>query len=142
MTRAQTYIVTAGRGRGGEWVFQCVEFPRAVSRGRSLAAAYESMPAEIAARAGVNPASVEIDLVPDCTVVPLDEARATLPELVAETAGHEIYLTSNHEAVAVLLASDSYERLLDHLKELEESLARVRHSQPDGVRTFTPAVYD
>jgi antitoxin (DNA-binding transcriptional repressor) of toxin-antitoxin stability system len=140
--RPQTYLVTAGRGTGGYWVFQCAKFPRAISRGRSLADAYDLMPAEIAAVAGVCAASVDIDLVPDCTVVQLDEAQATLPDLVAETAGHEIYLTRNHEAVAVLVASESYERLVDQLKQLEESLARVRNSPPDAVRTFTPAVYE
>ena len=142
MTRTQTYVVTAGRGTGGQWVFQCADFPRAVARGRSLAAAYELMPEEIAAAASVDPASVDIDIVPDCTVVPLDEGHATLLELVAETAGHEIYLTSNHEAVAVLLGCDSYERLLDRIKELEESLDHVRNRPRDEVRTFTPAVYE
>jgi hypothetical protein len=100
------------------------------------------MPAEIAAAAGVSPASADIEIVPDCTVVPLDDAQATLPALVQETAGHEIYLTSNHEAVAVLIGSETYERLLDHLHELEESLGTVRNSQPDDLRTFTPAVYE
>ena len=142
MTRSQRYLVTAGRGSGGQWVFQCAEFPRAIARGRSLAAAYELMPAEIASVAGVNPACIEVDLVPDCTVVPIDDAQAALPDLVAETASHEIYLTRNHEAVAVLLGSDSYERLLDHVRELEESLAHARSSQSDQCRTFTPAVYE
>lgn len=142
VTAAPTYTVSASRGSGGEWVFQCDEHPRAVARAKGLAAAYELMPAEIAGVAGVDPAKVDIDLVPDCTVVALDEAQATLPQLVAETEGHEIYLTSNHEAVAVLLGPDSYERLLDRISELEESLARVREAQPDDVRTFTPAVYE
>jgi hypothetical protein len=142
VTRVQTYRVTAGRGGNGLWMFQCAEFPRAVSHGRSLGAAYELMPAEIAASAGVDPGNVEIDLVPSCTVVPVDEAQVTLPELVAEAAAHEIYLTCNHEAVAVLLASDPYERLLERVKELEDSLDRVRDSEPDEVRTFTPAVYE
>jgi antitoxin (DNA-binding transcriptional repressor) of toxin-antitoxin stability system len=142
MTRSQTYVVTAARGTGGQWVFQCADFPRAVSRGRSLAAAYDLMPAEIAAAAGVNPACVEVELVPDCTVVPLDDAQASLPELVAETAGHEIYLTRDFEAVAVLIASETYERMLDHVRELEESLARARNGHREERRTFTPAVYE
>jgi antitoxin (DNA-binding transcriptional repressor) of toxin-antitoxin stability system len=97
------------------------------------------MPAQIAAVTGGDPEAIEIDIVPECTVVPLDDAQATLPDLVTETAGHEIYLTSNHEAVAVLIGSDSYERLLDHLRELEESLALVRNGQADAVRTRAPA---
>jgi antitoxin (DNA-binding transcriptional repressor) of toxin-antitoxin stability system len=98
------------------------------------------MPAQIAAVNGGDPEGIEIEIVPDCAVVALDDAQASLPDLVAETAGHEIYLTSNHEAVAVLIGSDSYERLLDRLRGLEDSLARRRDSQPEPVRTFTPAV--
>jgi antitoxin (DNA-binding transcriptional repressor) of toxin-antitoxin stability system len=85
---------------------------------------------------------VDIEIVPNCAVVPLDDAQASLPELVRETTGHEIYLTSNHEAVAVLIASDSYERLLAHLRELEESLTRARNGQPEPVRALTPAGYE
>ena len=142
MTRRQIYRVTAGRSTGGQWVFQCSEYPRAVSRGNSLADAFDLMPAEIATVAGVHPTYVEIDLVPDCAVVPLDDAKATLPELVAESAGHEIYLTSNHQAVAVLIGSNTYEQLVEHLKELEESVLRAQSIQADEGRTFTPAVYD
>ena len=138
-----TYSVTASRGAGHMWIFQCQEFPIARSRARSLAAAYELMPAEIALAAGVDPASVEVDLVPDCAAVPLDDAQAALPELVAEAASHEIYLTRDHEAVAVLLSADRYERTLDRVKELEESLADARAVTAVGeCRAFTPAVYE
>jgi PHD/YefM family antitoxin component YafN of YafNO toxin-antitoxin module len=123
-------------------VFQCADHARAVARGHSLDAAYDLMPAQIAAVTGGEPEAIDIEIVPDCTVVPLDDAQATLPALVKETAGHEIYLTSNHEAVAVLIGSETYERLLDHLNELEESLGRARNSQSDHLRTFTPAVYE
>ena len=139
----RTYCVTASRGAGHVWVFQCQEFPEARTRAKSLAAAYELMPAEIAFAAGVDAASVEIALVPDCAVVPLDDAQAALPELVAEAASHEIYLTRNHEAVAVLVSADRYERTLDRVKELEESLADARAVTAVGeCRTFTPAVYE
>ena len=139
----RTYNVTASRGAGHVWVFQCRDFPDARTRAKSLAAAYELMPAEIAFAAGVDQASVEIDLVPDCVAVPLDDAQAALPELVAEAASHEIYLTKNHEAVAVLLSADRYERTLDRVKELEESLADARAvSGFVECRTFTPAVYE
>ena len=137
-----TYLVTATRGTGGQWVFQCPDVARAVARGRSLDAAYDLMPAQIAAIAGVHPAVVNIEIVPDCTVVALDDAQASLPDLVTETTGHEIYLTSNHEAVAVLIGSDSYERLLARLRELEESLAAARNGRPGPVRALTPAVYE
>ena len=80
----RTFAVTAGRGAGHLWVFRCPEFPDAIARGRSLAAAYDLMPAEIAGKAGIAPDAVEIDLIPQCEAVPLDEARATLPHLVAD----------------------------------------------------------
>ena len=139
----RTYNVTASRGTGHLWIFQCQEFPRALARGRSLADAYDLMPGEIALAAGVDPASVEVDLVPDCAAVPLDDAQAAFPELVAEAAAHEIYLTRDHEAIAVLLSADRYERMLGRVKELEESLAAAREVRAlDECRTFTPAVYE
>ena len=139
----QTYCVTASRGAGHVWVFQCQEFPIARSRAKSLAAGYELMPAEIARVAGVDPASVEIDLVPDCVAVSLDDAQAALPDLVTEAASHAIYLTRDHEAVAVLVSADLYERTLDRVKELEESLADAQAVSGLGeCRTFTPAVYE
>jgi prevent-host-death family protein len=142
VTRVHTYLVTASRGSGGQWVFHCPDVACAVARGRSLVAAYDLMPAQIASIVGVNPAQVEIEIVPNCTVVPLDDAQASLPDLVRETTGHEIYLTSNYEAVAVLIGSDSYERLLARLRELEESLARARNGQSEPVRTLAPAVFE
>ncbi len=139
----QTYSVTASRGAGHMWNFQCREFPNARSRAKSLTTAYELMPGAIAVAAGVDPASVEIDLVPDCTAVPLDDAQASFPELVAEVASHEIYLTRDHEAVAVLLSSNRYERMLDRVKELEESLAAARADTAFAERRrFTPMVYE
>ncbi len=87
-------------------------------------------------------ASVEINLVPDCTVVALDDAQVSLPELAAESADHEIYLTRNHEVVAVLLGSHTYEQMMEDLRELEESIVRARSNHGDEGRTFTPAVYD
>jgi PHD/YefM family antitoxin component YafN of YafNO toxin-antitoxin module len=139
----QTYHVTASRGADHLWIFQCREFPRALARARSLSDAYLLMPDEIATAARVDPASVAVDLVPDCAAVPLDEAQAALPDLVAEAAGQEIYLTRNHEAVAVLLSADRYERTLDRVKELEESLADAREVNGRAeVRTPAPVVYD
>jgi hypothetical protein len=136
-----TYTVTASRGAGHQWVFKCQEFPRAQARGRSLADAYELMPDELAFVAGVDPASVEIDVVPDCAVVPIDDAQVALPELVAETALHEVYLTQSHEAVAVLVSADRYERTLRRVKELEESLDAARRVNGFGERrSLTAAV--
>ena len=134
----QTYNVSASRGADHLWIFQCREFPRALARARSLSDAYRLMPDEIALAAGVDPGSVTVDLVPDCAAVPVDEAQAALPDLVAEAAGQDIYLTRNHEAVAVLLSADRYERTLDRVRELEESLDAAREANriPD-CRTFT-----
>jgi PHD/YefM family antitoxin component YafN of YafNO toxin-antitoxin module len=139
----QTYNVSASRGADHLWIFQCREFPRALARARSLSDAYWLMPDEIALAAGVDPGSVTVDLVPDCAAVPVDEAQAALPDLVAEAAGQDIYLTRNHEAVAVLLSADRYERTLGRVRELEESLAATREANGlADCRTFTPAVYD
>lgn len=59
------YTVTAERGSSNVWVFQCREFPGAISEGKTLASAYDLMPEAIAFVAEVDEASVEIDLVPD-----------------------------------------------------------------------------
>ncbi len=60
-----TYTVTAARGNGEVWVFQCQEIRRVFSFGANLSDAYEIMPALIADAAGVDEATVEIDLVID-----------------------------------------------------------------------------
>jgi predicted RNase H-like HicB family nuclease len=62
MTR---YTVTAEPGsRPGVWVFQCREFPGAISQSRRLADAPMLMREAIAFVAEVEESAVEIDLVP------------------------------------------------------------------------------
>lgn len=59
------YTVTAERGAGrGVWVFQCREFPGAISQSRRLADAPALMREAIGFVAEVDPAAVEIELVP------------------------------------------------------------------------------
>jgi hypothetical protein len=59
---AMMYTVTAERGKGPVWVFQCIEHPGAISESRRLSAAAELMAEAIGFVAGVDPSSVEIDL--------------------------------------------------------------------------------
>lgn len=74
MTR---YTVTAERGANpGMWVFQCVEAPGAISQSRRLSDAASLMKDAIAWVADVDPASVEIDLVPALPHGLADEVRA------------------------------------------------------------------
>lgn len=56
------YHVTAERGVGPVWVFQCVEVPGALSQGRRLADADVLMREAIAWVARVDPETVEITL--------------------------------------------------------------------------------
>lgn len=57
------YTVRAERGAGPVWVFQCVEFPGALSEGRRLIDAYRLMPEAIAFVAGVDESDVQVELV-------------------------------------------------------------------------------
>ena len=73
-----TYRVTAERGSRGGWVFQCVEFPGAISEARRLADVHRLMPEAIAFVAEVPEGEVEIDLRPevgDWIFDTLDKAR-------------------------------------------------------------------
>jgi L-lysine 2,3-aminomutase len=56
------YHVTAERGIGPVWVFQCTEVPGALSQGHRLADADSLMREAIAWVAGVDPSTVEIDM--------------------------------------------------------------------------------
>lgn len=58
------YTVTAERGDGPVWVFQCREHPGALSESPRLLDAYRLMPEAIAFVAGVDGSEVEIDLRP------------------------------------------------------------------------------
>lgn len=54
------YTVTAERGTGEVWVFQCVEYPGAISQARSLSAAPGLMREAIAFVAEVDPDEVDV----------------------------------------------------------------------------------
>lgn len=84
--------MTAERGTGPVWVFQCEEFPGAISESRRLADAYRLMPEAISFVADVEPSDVEIDLelqLPGDLMNELTNARSAVRELEkiqAETA--------------------------------------------------------
>lgn len=74
MTR---YTVTAERGANpGWWVFQCKDAPGAISQSRRLSDAVDLMTEAIAWVAEIDPATVEIDLVPALPYGLADEVRA------------------------------------------------------------------
>ena len=65
-----TYTVTAVRGDDEVWVFQCRELARVTSFGASLSDAKVLMPGLIAEAAGVDEATVEINLVVEDRPIP------------------------------------------------------------------------
>jgi hypothetical protein len=64
MVAMTTYTVTAERGAGPVWVFQCREFPGAISQSRRLADGPRLMREAIAFVADVAPETVQVELVP------------------------------------------------------------------------------
>lgn len=65
------------------------------------------------------------------TLVPVSEARVRLAELIEEADGEEVLLLKHGRPVGVLLSHDGYERLLDHIEDLEDELS-VRRAGEDG----------
>lgn len=55
--------------------------------------------------------------------VPISEARTHLTPLLEEAREHEVYLIKHSKPVGVLLDAEKYERLLDHIEDLEDRLA-------------------
>ena len=64
MVAMSRYTVTAERGQGNIWVFQCAEYPGAISESRRLSDAHRLMTEAIAFVAEVDPETIEIDLQP------------------------------------------------------------------------------
>ncbi len=58
------YTVTAERGAGRVWVFQCCEDPGAILESRRLGDVFRLMPEAIAYVGDVDEEAVEIELVP------------------------------------------------------------------------------
>lgn len=70
------YTVTAERGSDpGVWVFQCREHPGAISQSRRLSDAAQLMAEAIGFVAEVDPATVQIDLIPVLPGALGDEVR-------------------------------------------------------------------
>lgn len=64
-------------------------------------------------------------------IVSISEARASLGELVTESADHPVYLLRHGKPVAVLLSAERYERLIEHI---EDTLAVLQaQANPDAV---------
>lgn len=99
MVAMSTYTVTAERGRSNVWVFQCREFPGAISQGKSLASAYDLMPEAIAFVAEVDQDSVDIDLVPDLPRDVVAEVLATVRE-VAELERQQTQVAERRRRIA------------------------------------------
>lgn len=97
------YTVTAEHGSSGKvWVFQCREFPGAISQGKTLASAYDLMTEAISFVAGVDEDSIEIDLVPDLPQDLIDEVARTVRE-VAELEQQQIKVAERRRRVARVL---------------------------------------
>src|SRR5680860_1570160 len=62
MVAMMRYTVTAERGAGPVWVFQCVEHPGAISESKRLSEAATLMPEAIAFVAGVAESDVEVEV--------------------------------------------------------------------------------
>lgn len=83
------YTVTAERGDGPVWVFQCKEQPGAISESRRLRDAPVLMQEAIAFVADVDESEVEIDLelvLPDSVSVEVSQAREAVRELMERQA--------------------------------------------------------
>ena len=97
------YTVTAERGSSNVWVFQCREFPGAISEGKTLASAYDLMPEAIAFVAEVDEASVEIDLVPDRPQDVIVEGLRTVCEVRSRAGAAQIDVAERRRRVARVL---------------------------------------
>lgn len=78
------YTVTAERGSGGRWLFQCREFPGALSEGRRLTDAERLMPEAIAFVADVpaQEVTVELEVILDEDLrEQVDRARRSVSEV-------------------------------------------------------------
>lgn len=72
-------------------------------------------------------------------IVPISEARASLAELVTEATDHPVYLLRHGKPVGVLLDADKYARLIDHIEDLEDTLAVLQaRTNPDTVPFARP----
>ena len=69
-------------------------------------------------------------------IVPISEARTTLTALIAEAADHEVYLLKHGKAVGVLLDAKKYQRLLDHVEDLEDRVAVLTAANDNEYEPF------
>lgn len=107
MVAMMRYTVTAERGAGPVWVFQCVEHPGAISESKRLSEAVTLMPEAIAFVAGVSESDVEVEvhveLSPSIEGLLADAtSKREESERLARAASEEIRKT------AKLLSADHY----------------------------------
>jgi prevent-host-death family protein len=73
-------------------------------------------------------------------MVPISEMRTRQNELLAQAAEAPLVLTQHGRAVAVLLGPDSYNRLLEHVEDLQLSidgaLARADNAPPTDFEDY------
>lgn len=99
-----SYTVTAQRGEGPVWVFQCVEYPGAISQSRRLLGYQDLMREAISFVAEVDPADVEIDL------------RVELPDAIAERVRHARDLIGELDGMQRRVAAESRDVAKDLVK--------------------------
>lgn len=103
MVAVMRYTVTAERGAGQVWVFQCKEYPGAISESRRLSDVFRLMPEAIAYVADVDENDVEIVLVP------------VLPQPVADQVEHAraaVETLAQHQLEAGRLSREAANRLV------------------------------
>lgn len=98
MVAVMRYTVTAERGARRGWVFQCVEFPGAISEANRLSAAPALMRELIGFVADVSESDIEIDVRP---VLPAD----LLSEIQRARAAVAALEHTQHEAAALSRAA-------------------------------------
>ncbi len=104
MVAVTRYTVTAERGAGPVWVFQCREHPGAISESRRLSDAHRLMREAIAFVADVDEADIEIELAP------------VLPEPVSdevERARQAVRALAEQQRAAAALSRQAATRLAD-----------------------------
>lgn len=98
------YTVTAERGSGPVWVFQCVEHPGAISEGKRLSDAAELMPEIIAFVAEVPEDAIELDVRPMLPEDVLREVHA-IKEAAASLMTQQVKVGDLSRRVAKRLVS-------------------------------------
>lgn len=68
-------------------------------------------------------------------IVPISEARSRLGDVIAEAEDREVYVLRHGRPAGVILSAEKYERLLNYVEDLEDSMSV--HEAGDSV-PFVP----